>query len=344
MTMIVGLDLGNRYAKLSTKYTDNNLEVITYLDEFLVSWMAVSEEDYNTQELKDTVTKVKYQGNHYFVGECGDTSITNRNKGDIAVIGNSKMVKLAILARCMISQGKTKETFQVVTGTPYDYHNAHAADYEKLMICVDEEIEINAVKCTITVTDCMVTKQGACVIMTLPARKTTNYLIWDFGGETLDVSYFEGGMRIKGMSNPFSLNRIYVELGHKLQKYIEVEHPDISNGRYQKSIERLLLEGHYYNIRNIVKDSKKVLLEDYCHDWLTPKVNQVISQVINSLDINRTILGNITHCFVGGGSKIIEWELKENKTIDDENKVYFDEPQYANVKAYYYLGNMKKWK
>lgn len=334
--MIVGIDLGNRYAKLYTEHGNQE-----YSDEFMVSWKEKSEEDYHNQEINKTVTKVKYQGKFYFVGECGETGITNKNKGDESVIHDSKMVFLTLLARCMTHYGCSVQSFKVVTGTPYDYHKAHSEDYKRLMICQNEVIEVDGHRCTITVLDCGVTRQGACIIYTIPERATSNYLIWDFGGETLDVTYFEKNMRINGFSSlTFSLNRLFVEIGHELQAHkLEIDHPDMLDGRYQKSIETLFLEGHYYNTKVMKVNGKNVSIEEFCQDWIGKKFDAEVAKVIDTLRINKIVFGNALNYFVGGGAKILERSINANKQIPDDKKVLFTvpPPQFANTMAYYTL-------
>jgi len=202
-----------------------------------------------------------------------------------------------------------------------------------------ETIEMDGIEYKIKVTMVEVTKQGACVILTLPERKTANYLIWDFGGETLDVSYFENGIRIKGLTMDFSLNRIFVEIGKMLNDYIDVDRPSLIDARYQKSIETLVFTGRYKNTNVIRIEDKPVELGEYVHSHLLELTSTVISNALNELDINKTTLDNLTNIFVGGGSKLLEKELLKNTLL--EHKRIQEEPQYSNVRAYFKIGKAK---
>lgn len=326
--MIIGIDLGNRYAKT---YSED------YKDEFFVAWREVSQEEYNSLETTESISKVKYNGKYILVGDVGTSGINKRNKGDNEVREQSNLIKLVMAARYLKSQGKTDGTIKIVTGTPYDDYEKTKEDYQNLMLSKGvESIHLDDVEYKINVSDIYITKQGACVILTLPERKLSNYLIWDFGGETLDVSYFENGIRICGLTVDFSLNRKFVELGKDLNQYIDVDRPSLLDARYQKSIETLILTGKYKNITVIKIDDKPIELSDYVHSFLQNNVDQVVSNTINELDFTKTTLDNLTNIFVGGGSKLLEKELLQNMVL--KNKRVQEEPQYSNVRAYYKIG------
>ena len=330
--MILGLDLGNRYAKL---FSEN------YKDELFVGWRKLTDEEYASTEISEDLAKVKYMGKSYLFGNVGNTGINKRNKGDAEVRENSNFAKLVMIARFLKNQNLTEDLdVKIVTGTPYDDFDKTKADYTALMLSKDiKTIEMDGIEYKIKVTMVEVTKQGACVILTLPERKTANYLIWDFGGETLDVSYFENGIRIKGLTMDFSLNRIFVEIGKMLNDYIDVDRPSLIDARYQKSIETLVFTGRYKNTNVIRIEDKPVELGEYVHSHLLELTSTVISNALNELDINKTTLDNLTNIFVGGGSKLLEKELLKNTLL--EHKRIQEEPQYSNVRAYFKIGKAK---
>lgn len=330
--MIIGFDLGNRYAKVFAE---------DYKDEMIVAWRAVSEEEYNSTEASDGIAKVKYNEKHHLVGNVGNTGINMRNKGAAEVRELSNFVKLVMIARYLKTQNRLDDLeCKIVTGTPYDDFDKTRQDYSTLMLSKEvETIEMDGVQYRIKVTDVEVTKQGACVILTLPNRKSENYLIWDFGGETLDVSYFENGIRIRGLTIDFSLNRTLVEIGKDLNHYIDVDRPSLLDARYQKSIEKLILTGKYKNTSIIKIDDKPVELNNYVHLYLQEKTDRVISDAVNELDLNKTTLSNLTNIFVGGGSKLLEKELLKNTLLN--NKRVQEEPEYSNARAYYKIGKTR---
>jgi hypothetical protein len=330
--VIIGLDLGNRYAKVFGE---------DYKDELFVAWRKVSEEEYNSTEALEGIAKVKYKDKFYLIGNVGNTGINMKNKGAVEVREFSNFIKLVMIARYLKEHDRTEDTdCKIVTGTPYDDYDKTRQDYSSLMLSKDVElIEMDEVEYKIKVTEVDVTKQGACVILTLPDRKSANYLIWDFGGETLDVSYFENGIRIKGLTIDFSLNRTFVEVGKDLNHYIDVDRPSLLDARFQKSIETLIFTGKYKNTTVIKIDDKPVELDTYVHSYLQEKTDRVISDAINELDFNKTTLSNLTNIFVGGGSKLLEKELLNNSLLN--NKRVQEEPEFSNARSYYKIGKTR---
>ncbi|WP_010243728.1 ParM/StbA family protein [Acetivibrio cellulolyticus] len=330
--MVIGFDLGNRYAKVFGE---------DYKDELFVAWREVSEEEYNSTEGVDGIAKVKYNSRFYLVGNVGNTGINMRNKGAIEVRDQSNFIKLVMISKYLKTLGKTDDLdCKIVTGTPYDDYDKTRHDYCSLMLSKDAElIELDGVEYKIKVTDIDVTKQGACVILTLPDRKSANYLIWDFGGETLDLSYFENGIRIKGKTIDFSLNRIFADLGKDLNQYIDVDRPSLLDARFQKSIENLILTGRYKNTTVIKIEDEVVELGNYVHSYLQERSDKVISDAINELDLNKTSLSNLINIFVGGGSKLLEKELLKNTLLN--NKRIQEEPEFSNARAYYKIGKSR---
>lgn len=338
---IVGLDLGNRYAKLYSEICNDSNEKTYYKDELIVSWRHVSASDFIAAEMMEGVTKVKYKDLYYLVGNIGNTGISNRNKGFLDVAEQSNMIKCTLLARYLATFGKKEGYFGIVTGTPYDDYEKNQNDYIKFMISKDAEtIELDGVVFKMMVREVKTTKQGACVIHTLEDRRTSNYLIWDFGGETLDVSYFEHGHRIAGLTSDFSMNRLYVELAKELNVYFDVDRPKLLDARSQKSMETLSMQGVYRGITEVEIDGTIVSLAMYIHAFYAKRVSSIVKHTINELDINRTALNNLTNVFVGGGSKVIEKELSLISEL--KNKRFFEDPQYANVIAYFKIGQ-KEW-
>lgn len=334
MCTIVGLDLGNRYAK--TVCQDIS-------DEFLISWKEVSSEAYETTESSETVSKVTYLGKHYVFGDVGEVGINERNKGESSVRASSNLVKLVMLGRLLQRMGKSQDSFKVVTGTPYDDYEKTQGDYHQLMLGKGEEsLTIDGSPYQIRVADASISKQGACVILTLPERKHANYLIWDFGGETLDVSYFEKGQRITGHTMGFALNRIFVDLGKHLNTYIDIDRPSLHNARYQKSIETLIFTGKYKDVAvGRAADNTPIELGSEVHRYLQTLVDTVIAETIHSLDFNTSTLASLTNIFVGGGAKLLEKELFHNPRL--LKKKMQEEPQFSNARAYYKIGTAREW-
>lgn len=331
--IVVGLDLGNRYAKT----VHHHLQ-----DEFMISWKEVSDEHYETTISSDAVSTVRYEGRNYVFGDVGEVGINERNKGALRVRAHFNLVKLVMLGRLLRGLGTTEGTFRVVTGTPYDDFEKTQEDYYTLMVSDgDEGLTLDGCDYRIRVSDAHISKQGACVIMTLPERKSENYLIWDFGGETLDVSYFEKGHRITGHTMGFALNRVFVDLGKHLNKYLDIDRPALHDARYQKSIETLILTGKYKDVSVGKAATTPIELRDEVQRYLQTLVEQVIEATIHSLDLNTSTLASLTNIFVGGGARLLEKELLHNRRL--EKKRVQHEPQFSNARAYYTIGCALKW-
>lgn len=336
MNNLAGLDLGNRYGKLKSEMGT---------DEIIVSWRKIDVTDYETLELVDGMEKVKYKDNYYVVGVTGTTGINSANKGIKEEREMANMVKLVMLARDMKKREVKEMNYKVISGTPYDDFDKYYNDYVDLMKSGDnfETIELNGKEYKIKVMNTSITKQGACVILTLPNRKTTNYIIFDFGGGTLDISYFENGVRIKGHTIDFSLNQMYIELAKELNKYMDITRPSLNDARFMKDIEELKLKGTYKGISTIEVKGEVMALKNYVSKWFQGKVDDVISQSINELNFNKSEIGNMTAVHVGGGAKLLKEELLKNNKF--ENQMLGENMEYRNVLAYYEIAKLtKEWK
>lgn len=336
MNNLVGLDLGNRYGKLKSEMGT---------DEIIVSWRKIDATDYETLELVDGMERVKYKDNYYVVGVTGTVGINSANKGIEEEREMANMVKLIMLARDMRKREVKEMNYKAVTGTPYDDYDKYYDDYVALMKSGDEfeTIELNGEEYKIKVMNTSITKQGACVILTLPNRKEKNYIIFDFGGGTLDISYFENGVRIKGHTIDFSLNQLYIELAKELNKYIDITRPSLNNAGFMKDMEDLKLKGTYKGISTIEINGSVRALKDYVSEWFQVKVDDIIAQSINELNFNKSEINNMTAVHVGGGAKLLKEELLKN--VKFNNKMLGENTEYRNVIAYYEIAKLTKdWK
>jgi len=333
---VVGLDLGNRYAKLKT----DNL-----LDELILSWREVSEADYNATEIAEGMEKVKYKEKYYIVGLTGTKGINNRNKGHESVRDMANMIKLTMLAREMRECGIKEKEVYIVSGTPYDDFEKNYNDYVELFKGKDdvEEIILDDQTYRIIIKGVEVTKQGACVILTIKDRKEKNYLILDWGGETLDVSLFEKGIRIKGLTLGFSLNRKYVDLAKELNKYMDIKRPALNDAIFMKDMETLKLEGHYRKVNIIDINGEVFSLKKFVEEWFQRQVDDIISQVINELDLNTSDLKDLVSVNIGGGAKLLENEIRKNTQLPSTSMG--EHAEYRNVIAYHGIGKaLTTWK
>lgn len=341
--MILGYDLGNRYAKSATEITKQE-KTEFLLDEIFIAWKEISLEEYektSPSEISETTNKVKYKDLYYIVGDVGEISIGNKNKGSKEVIEHSNMIKLVSIARILKKQSLVEKLdITIVTGTPFDDYEITSDDYRELMLSKgDEMITVDDIEYKIKVTDVDITKQAACVIYTLPERKTTSYAIWDLGGGTLDVSIFENGIRVKGKTLDFELNKIYEELGYAIGKYIEVDRPSMSDARFQKSMEQLAIEGKYKGVESVSRDGKEVKLSEKVHEFMKRKFNEIVDKASLELGLSQVSLDVYNHVFVGGGAKSLKKEITSNSRL--KNKSIQENSPFSNAKSYYKIGKAR---
>lgn len=335
--ILVGVDLGNRYGKIKSD---------TIRDEIIISWKELSEDDFYQTEKNDLIYKVIYKGKYFIVGLTGDKGINNRNKGEESVKEMSNMIKLLLLSKDMEKRDIDEGTYKIVSGTPYNDFDIFKNDYINLFKTNEdfEKINVNGNDYKIKVDKVALTKQSQCTILTLPDRKTENYLIWDWGGETLDVCYFINGIMFKGQTFDFSLNRKFRDLGYLLNKYIDIGRPKLNDATFMKNIEKLLLEGEYQGLRNIQDGEKIIKLIDIANNYFEKEITDITNEVKNEVDITETELGNLKHIHIGGGAKSLKHVIPRVKMFS--NAGVAEDPEYRNVDAYYEIATKlsdSKW-
>lgn len=325
MSINIGLDIGNKNLKVGSEKGCHEIPV------------AYREKDsywYENEPIGEGMEKVKYKDRYFLVGIQGKSGLP-QNKGDKNIRDISNMFKLVGLARELRLRNETEGAFNVVTGTPLNDYNAFKDDYMDLMISKEDEIiQLNKVDYKIRVEDAIISKQGAVVAPTLNNWGDGHLLLIDLGGGTLDVAYFVKGTQDRYLTIDLPLNELLEELGNDLNSYgLGLPRPDELDSSYLDTIEDVVLNGEYMNIRDIEIEGNRVPIKDYCSQWLQPRVDSIIADIKIRLNMSNTVAQNSQVHYLGGGAKLLRDQLINNQTF--KNKTITSEPMFDNVKAYY---------
>lgn len=333
-SILAALDVGNRYGKIKTDEIRK---------EIIISWRKVSKENFNETEWNKNIDKIIYKNEYYIVGLTGKEGINHKNKGHYSVLQQSNMIKLLLLSKDMEERKIDEAIYKSISGTPYDDFEAFKEDYKKLLKTQEddyERINVNGKEYKIRVDKVALTKQSACVILTLPDRKKENYLLWDWGGETLDVCYFVKGIMFKGQTFDFSLNRKFKELGNELNKYIEITRPKLNDAIFMKDMESLMMKGNYKGIRNINIANQEVEIIKHANNWFKKEIKNTALEVTNELDLNASELGSLKHIHIGGGAKLLKEIIPDVEMFVDS--AIAEDSEFRNVEAYFEIAKKAK--
>jgi len=333
MVKKVGLDFGNRYGKIKSNNTT---------EEIILTWREISEEEYNSATSKEGIERVKYNDKYYLIGETGTKGINSKNKGNKKERYYANMIKLVLLAKDMKNNRLTEQEYYVVTGTPYDDYEGYKQDYIDLILSPNGEfeiIEIDGKEYKIKVSGVYITKQSSSVSLTLPDRLEKNYLLWDFGGGTLDVVYYQKGTRIKGITKEFSINELFVELGKELRKYsTDFQRPDYNNAEFMKDMEILVSEGRYKKATTLEYQGKQIKLQEIVDEFIVEKLNYTIADILEQLHLKKMHLEDIINVHFGGGAKLLYPYIAKNEDLIHSKLA--EKPEYRNVLAYYEIAQI----
>lgn len=334
--MLIALDLGNRYLKTASKFGDDILK-----NEMIVCYKEISETDYNERSLYySSGDFVKYKDRYYLLGEGGTSGIDNVNKAHPDVLHLSRLFTLVGLSKDLESKNKNKGNFNLISGTPIDDYESFKNDYINLFK-VNDIIEVNGTEYKIKVDDVKITKQSASVLLSLPERKLKNYILFDFGGGTLDVCYAENGVIIRKKTIDFSLNELYVELAQELRNLnFPIDRGSKNDSRFQRSMENLKFTGSYKGLTT-VNFNVTMALSEYVSSWFQPRLNKVILEALYELNLNDGDINNSTAVFFGGGAKLLEAEINNNDKL--KSKKVAESSPFRNVLAYLTIGNLLDW-
>jgi hypothetical protein len=332
----LGMDIGNKNLKVCAEEGQAH--------EIPASYRMVDEYDYVNSISKKDMEKVKYNGKYYFVGLQCQNGLPH-NKGDRNIREVANMFKLVGLARELRRQEQNKGEFCIVTGTPVNDYDAYKDDYIDLFLTKDDEyeiIELNEVEYQIKVKNVVVTKQSACIAPTIPNWKENDFILVDFGGGTLDIAYFQRGIKERYITMDFPLNEILEDLGNTLNAYkLGIPRPNSLDSGFIRTMEEIILQGKYRNVTSILVNDKQINLKDFCSQWLQNKVDSIIEDIKIKLKLSTTDSNFISVYYIGGGAKLLANELANNNGFT--NKSIIENPHFANVSIYQTIANKYNW-
>ena len=331
-----GLDIGNKNLKVCG--SENNAHEIP------VAYEEVSKYDYDNELVSKDIEKVFYNDKYYFVGLQCQRGLP-QNKGDIAIREIANMFKLVGLARELRERSVSEGEFYLVTGTPVVDYDEYKGDYTDLMLSQDKEyelIELNNEQYKIKVSKVRITKQSACIAPTIPNWRETDFILMDFGGGTLDIAFFQRGVKERYLTLKFPLNEILEDLGNVLNVYkLGLPRPNSLDSGFIKTMEDVVLKGMYRNKTSIEINGEIIKLDEFCSDWLQSKVDNIIEDVKIRLGLSQTDSESIEIYYIGGGSKLLSKELAKNTGF--KNKKIIENPHFANVVIYHTMANSIDW-
>lgn len=333
----IGLDLGNKNLKICGKEEESH--------EISMHHRVVTQYDYEREAIGDAMFKVKYKDKMYFVGLNCSAGLPE-NKGAISVRTEANMFKLVGLALELKKRSLTEGKFHVVTGTPAADYESYKSGYVDLMVSKDgpEIVIVDNEEYTIEVVDAKVTKQAACVAPSIRGWKDIDFIIFDFGGGTLDGAYFAGGTK-KGnyQTLQFSLNDIMADLGHYLRGInVGIERPDAYDSGFLKTMEDIVSTGKYKNRDSVVDENgKEISLRESIDKWLQDKVNTVLTEMKIKFRLSDDDTAYVKAFYMGGGAKALSEQLMGNSVFT--NNEVLKNPHFINVETYYKMACILEW-
>lgn len=331
----LGMDIGNKNLKVCGE------DGVPH--EIPVAYEISNKFDYES-EPHDSIERVFYNGVYYVVGlQC--TQGLPQNKSDIDFREIATMFKLVGLARELRRLSETKGEFYVVTGTPVEDFDQFQEGYKDLMLSKNneyEKIEMNGIEYSIKVSKTNITKQSACVAPILPNWKEDDFIIVDLGGGTLDLAYFQRGIKERYHTMNFSLNRILEELGNVLNVYdLGIKRPNAQDSGFIRTMEEIVLDGLYKTKPFIVVEGEHRELKQFCSEWLQVKVDSVVRDIKVGLNLSATDSQLTQVYYIGGGSKLLAEMLAKNTGF--LKKKVLDQPHFMNVILYHKIATVIDW-
>lgn len=168
---VLGVDLGNANAKTSrgVKFESRIKNGIT--------------------RMNDSDIKVIYKGDKYTIGSSDGSLNISKNK-------HTKLpYKLSLLTAIGKSYDDENIECNIVVGTPIEtFNNKKVVDSikEQIKLIRDERVALNGIEKCITVSEVEVFCESGIVFYDRERFRKEKTLVLDFGGSTVDISYWEG--------------------------------------------------------------------------------------------------------------------------------------------------------
>ena len=175
-----------------------------------------------------------------------------------------------------------------------------------------------------------------------PIWKEKEFVIVDFGGGTLDIAYFIKGAKKQYDTIDFSLNQVLTDLGNILNDYkLGIPRPNILDSGFIKIMEDIIYTGQYKYVSTITIEGNQYDIKKFVDTYLQAQIDKIMEEIKIKLKISNTDAKYIDVFFIGGGAKLSNNQILQNKTF--ANKKIIENPQFANVEAYAKIAKSKRW-
>lgn len=291
---IVGLDGGFDGQKICTGVGKNDFETIK-------STVKKGYDPFSSS------LKVDYEGQKFTVGDnngktCGDLIKINDPK--------SQILTYTSIAEAMKKKGKSNEDIALIVGLPSGQHEALKKELRESLLNKEVKIMLDFKEYYYKIAKVLVMAQcsGYFLIEDLEGE----YLVFDFGGMTLDVTHFSNGQPGEKHSYPVGSKKLYGKItADLLNKGVNYENYRAEEAIKTKKITTKNGEVDYdpsVVINNHIEDAIDLVKNDFPYD-------------------------NMKRIWIGGTSMLLkEWLVGENVKEDG---------LYANAKIYYMAGVIK---
>ena len=278
-------------------------------------------------------TVVEYEGAYYRVGLENAESMMEPNKYqtlDYKLLVMTAIVQhFKVVAENQGVEAKTDLNVRLGLGLPAQYYTDHVDHLKNEFKRKEFSITIGDKTYNIKIVDIQVFKQGG----TLSKDDAESYdypmLVVDFGGGTLDASYWDERRTMRGGSEP----RLIASISNERYGFQPIMHELrtslVSHTNAKISIYSLIDYLEKGSVHFLSDDAFEGLVDDV----LAPYAKNVYNHLQNQFDIISTK----QICLIGGPARLMVDYFNEMAPPTCEVKLMSEsDPQFANVKMFYH--------
>lgn len=294
--MILGIDVGYNYTKIvGEKIKDKFLSTVKS----------------NIIDVNGGGMVIEFEGKKHLIGSTEGKLSTEINKI------HDETFRLCLYTAIAKHMKNDKENIQLVTGLPVGYFQGQKDELLEELAGLTKTINFKGKEKTFTITEVIVVPEGAAIFMLSPDDFKNKNLVIDIGGETTDVSLFDGMVPVDYKTYPKSgVLSLYDSIAQRI------------NGEKSVGYSKLDMEE--------ICESKKIIKFERNKDEVIDVSDIVNEEIKNHVD---TLMSNIQGSFkafaqvpriyVGGGCYPLQKELGIKVQKDNI---------FANAQAYYEVG------
>ena len=259
--------------------------------------------------------KIKYDESEFTIGENNGALNISKNKY------KKLHYKLCLLTAIAESVNEDTINCNVVVGCPVeDFNNKEhiASIKETVKDLKNEVIYINDVRKTINIKDADVFCESGVVFVDRKRFMSEKTLVIDFGGSTVDISYWEGLRLAQARTYKEGCFTLYEDIIKIINKKFNTNLPSYE-ARHMIGKDKYEIEQQEQDIRFI-----NTTVQNYV-DGLISYINQYFpTHNANSIQL------------IGGGAVMLQKLIKEEYTKAE----LFNSPEFANANTYASVGEL----